>query len=123
MREYWNKPEASRRFQPSDDAAERLLYTGDLFRQDDQGFFYFVGRQDDIIKSRGEKVAPKEIENVLYELEGVLETCVVGEADPLLGEAIKALVVPCSALDRLSLSERVTTICLPSESNSTFTFA
>lgn len=90
---YWNKPEASRRFQSSDNPAERLLYTGDLLRQDDDGFFYFVGRQDDIIKSRGEKVAPKEIENVLYELEGVLEACVIGEADPLLGESIKAMIV------------------------------
>jgi len=93
MRGYWNKPEASERFQPTEDPAERLLYTGDLLRQDADGFFYFVARQDDIIKSRGEKVAPKEIENVLYALDGILEASVVGVTDPLLGEAIKAMVV------------------------------
>jgi long-chain acyl-CoA synthetase len=52
-----------------------------------------VGRKDDIIKSRGEKVAPKEIENVLYALGGVVETAVIGIPDPVLGEAIKAFVV------------------------------
>lgn len=90
---YWNKPEESRRFQSTDNPSERLLYTDDLFRQDGDGFFYFVGRQDDIIKTRGEKVAPKEIESVLYEIRGILEACVVGEADPLLGESIKAMIV------------------------------
>lgn len=54
---------------------------------------YFVGRKDDIIKSRGEKVAPKEVENVLYALPGVIEAAVIGVPDPIQGEAIKALVV------------------------------
>ena len=45
---------------------EKVLYTGDLFRMDEEGYLYFVGRKDDIIKSRGEKVSPKEVENVLY---------------------------------------------------------
>ena len=40
-----------------------MLYTGDLFRSDEEGFLYFVGRKDDIIKTRGEKVRPKEVEN------------------------------------------------------------
>jgi len=102
MRGYWNKPEASQRFQPTDDPSERLLRTGDLLRQDAQGYFYFVARQDDIIKTRGEKVAPKEVENVLYALDGIVEASVVGIPDPLLGEAIKALVV----LDGRNLSEQ-----------------
>ena len=54
---------------------------------------YFVARKDDIIKSRGEKVAPKEVENILYALEGVQEAAVIGTPDPLLGQAIKAFVV------------------------------
>jgi len=94
MRGYWDDPAATaRRFRPGPISGERLCYTGDLFRTDEDGFFYFVGRSDDIIKSRGEKVAPKEIENVLYELEDVVEAAVVGVPDPLLGQAIKAFVV------------------------------
>jgi long-chain acyl-CoA synthetase len=94
MRGYWNDPKASaERFRPGRIPGERLCYTGDLFRTDDDGFFYFVGRKDDIIKSRGEKVAPKEVENVLYALDGVIEAAVIGVPDPILGQAIKAFVV------------------------------
>ncbi len=71
---------------------ERVLHTGDLFRTDDEGFLYFVGRKDDIIKSRGEKVAPKEVENVIYAFPGVAEVAVIGVPDPILGSAIKAVV-------------------------------
>jgi acyl-coenzyme A synthetase/AMP-(fatty) acid ligase len=92
MRGYWEAPEATgRRFRQTSEG--RICCTGDLFRQDDEGFFYFVGRKDDIIKSRGEKVAPKEVEEVLYALPGVAEAAVVGIPDPLLGQAIKAFVV------------------------------
>ena len=45
---------------------ERVLYTGDIFRIDGDGYLYFVGRRDDVIKSRGEKVSPKEIEAVIH---------------------------------------------------------
>jgi acyl-coenzyme A synthetase/AMP-(fatty) acid ligase len=69
-----------------------VLYTGDLFRADDEGFLYFVGRKDDIIKCRGEKVSPKEVENAIYGLEGVREAVVLGVPDPILGSAIKAVV-------------------------------
>jgi acyl-coenzyme A synthetase/AMP-(fatty) acid ligase len=60
---------------------------------DEDGFFYFVGRRDDIIKSRGEKVPPKEVEAALYNLAGVREAAVIGVSDPVLGQAIKAFVV------------------------------
>ncbi len=94
MQGYWNNPEATaRRYRPGRYPAERLLYTGDLFRMDEEGFLYFVARQDDVIKSRGEKVAPKEVEGVLYQLPGVVEAAVVGVPDELLGQAIKAFVV------------------------------
>jgi acyl-coenzyme A synthetase/AMP-(fatty) acid ligase len=69
-----------------------VLYTGDFFKTDPEGYLYFVGRKDDIIKSRGEKVSPKEIEDVLYSLDGVVEAAVVGVPDPVLGQAIKAVV-------------------------------
>lgn len=94
MRGYWEAPEKTAdRYRPGPIPGERLCYTGDLFRMDDEGFFYFVGRKDDIIKSRGEKVAPKEVENVLYSLPGVVEAAVIGIPDPILGEAVKALLV------------------------------
>jgi amino acid adenylation domain-containing protein len=94
MRGYWGDAEATAaRFRPGPIPGERVCHTGDLFRMDDEGYFYFVAREDDIIKSRGEKVSPKEVENVLYRLPGVLEAAVVGIADPILGEAIKAFLV------------------------------
>jgi amino acid adenylation domain-containing protein len=94
MRGYLNKPkETARTFAEGRFPEEGLLFTGDLFRQDEEGFFYFISRVDDIIKTRGEKVAPKEIENVLYLLPSVLEAAVVGVPDELEGEAIKAYLV------------------------------
>jgi long-chain acyl-CoA synthetase len=94
MRGYWGDPEATTaRYRPGQIPGERVCYTGDLFKMDEEGFFYFVSRKDDIIKSRGEKVAPKEVENVLYDLRGVKEAAVIGVPDPILGQAIKAFVV------------------------------
>ncbi len=96
MQGYWNNPEATARwYHPGRYPAERILHTGDLFKTDEEGFLYFVARKDDVIKSRGEKVAPKEVESVLYQLPGVVEAAVVGVPDKILGEAIKAFVV-CS---------------------------
>jgi acyl-coenzyme A synthetase/AMP-(fatty) acid ligase len=60
---------------------------------DAEGYLYFVGRGDEIIKSRGEKVAPKEVENVLVNIPGVREAAVIGVPDELLGQAVKAFVV------------------------------
>jgi len=95
MQGYWEKPEETAKvYRPGRYPAERILYSGDLFKMDEDGFLYFVGRKDDIIKSRGEKVAPKEVENVLYALDGVVEAAVVGVPGPILGQAIKAFVVP-----------------------------
>ncbi len=103
MRGYWNDPVTSAaRFRPGKLPGERLCYTGDLFRTDEDGYFYFVGRKDDIIKSRGEKVAPKEVENILYMLPGVVEAAVVGVDDPVLGQAVKAFLV----LEGAELSEK-----------------
>lgn len=94
MKGYWGDPEATdRALKPGPFPWEKVLYTGDLFRADEEGFLYFVGRKDDIIKSRGEKVSPKEVESVLYEMPGVREAAVIGVPDPVLGMAIKAVVV------------------------------
>ena len=94
MRGYWEKPEhTARRLKPGPDPREMVLYSGDVFRTDEDGYLYFVARKDDIIKSRGEKVSPKEVENVLYGLDGVQDAAVVGVPDEILGQAIKAFVV------------------------------
>ncbi|TWT23084.1 AMP-binding protein [Luteimonas marina] len=93
MQGYWRNPEATdKALKPGRYPWEKVLHTGDLFRMDADGFLYFVGRKDDIIKSRGEKVSPKEVENVLYALPGVREAAVVGVPDPVLGRALKAIL-------------------------------
>jgi long-chain acyl-CoA synthetase len=95
MRGYWKAPEASAaRFRPGPIPGERLCYTGDQFKTDEDGYLYFIGRRDDIIKCRGEKVSPKEIEDVLHALPGVVEAAVLGVPDEVLGQAIKAVLVP-----------------------------
>jgi long-chain acyl-CoA synthetase len=104
MMGYWEMPEENEKIlRPGKYPGERVLYTGDLFRMDEEGYLYFVSRKDDIIKSRGEKVAPKEIEHVIYELPEVLEAAVIGVPDDILGEAIKAFIV---LKDGTPLSER-----------------
>lgn len=95
MQGYWNDPRRSaERLRPGRWPWERVLATGDLFRTDDAGYLYFVGRRDDLIKSRGEKVAPKEVEEVLHAIPGVKEAAVAGAPDKLLGQAVVAHVVP-----------------------------
>jgi acyl-coenzyme A synthetase/AMP-(fatty) acid ligase len=94
MRGYWEKPEATaRKLRPGPLPGEQVLYTGDLCRMDEEGYVYFVARMDDLIKSRGEKVSPKEVELVLMEVPGVREAAVIGVPDPILGQAVKAFVV------------------------------
>lgn len=94
MKGYWELPEeTAKRLKPGPLPCEMVLHTGDLFYADEEGYLYFVGRKDDIIKSRGEKVSPKEVENVLHAHPAVVEAAVIGVPDPLLGQAVKALVV------------------------------
>ena len=94
MAGYWQRPdETERKLRAGRLPGERVLHTGDLFRRDEAGYYYFVARQDDIIKSRGEKVSPREVENALYKMPEVLEAAVAGVPDALLGESIKAYVV------------------------------
>jgi acyl-coenzyme A synthetase/AMP-(fatty) acid ligase len=94
MQGYWNLPSQSAEMLVDGDVpGEKVLRTGDWFRTDDDGFLYFLGRSDDIIKSRGEKVSPAEVERALCAVPGVLEAAVVGVSDEVLGEAVKAFVV------------------------------
>jgi long-chain acyl-CoA synthetase len=94
MRGYWKLPEQTEaKLRPGRFPGERVLHTGDLFRRDAEGYLYFVSRQDDIIKSKGEKVSPREVEDALFALAEVQEAAVVGVADPVIGQAVKAVLV------------------------------
>lgn len=85
---YWNKEADTR-------AVLRAgwLYTGDIVRRDESGFFYLVGRKKDMIKSRGESVYPREVEEVLFGHPAVKDAVVAGIPHRQLGEAVKAYVV------------------------------
>jgi acyl-CoA synthetase (AMP-forming)/AMP-acid ligase II len=94
MRGYWGDSEITDRvLRPGALPGEKVLYTGDLFKTDSEGFLYFVGRKDDMIKTKGERVSPKEVENALYGLQGVVEAAVIPVSDEILGQAIKAIIV------------------------------
>ena len=70
------------------------LHTGDLVRQDDDGFYYFLGRKKEVIRRRGENLSPREVELVLDAHPAVAECAVVGVPDPLSEEEVKAFVLP-----------------------------
>lgn len=93
MKGYWELPEETEKVLKAGPLpGEKVLYSGDLFRSDEEGYLYFVGRRDDIIKTRGEKVSPREVEDVIYGVDGVAEVAVIGVPDSVLGNAIKAVV-------------------------------
>jgi long-chain acyl-CoA synthetase len=86
---YWNDPvETSKYFRNG------RLHTGDIARVDPDGFIFIVEREREMIKSGGNRVSAKEIEDVIAELPEVVEVAVVGASHELLGEAIEAFVVP-----------------------------
>jgi amino acid adenylation domain-containing protein len=94
MQGYWNRPEeTAKTFRPGRYRGDALLYTGDLFKKDNEGYLYFIGRKDEMIKTKGERVSPKEIENALCSMPGVAEAAVLGVPDNILGQAIKAHIV------------------------------
>jgi acyl-coenzyme A synthetase/AMP-(fatty) acid ligase len=64
------------------------VWSGDTVVKDEEGFLYFVGRRDEMIKTSGYRVSPTEIEEVLYETGVVKEVCAVGVPHPTLGQAI-----------------------------------
>lgn len=101
---YWNKDELSREMlKPGKLPGEKILCSNDWFKTDEEGFLYFLGRNDDIIKTRGEKVSPVEIENVIYKIDGIKEVAVLGIPDTIMGESI---VVFVTTYDSTLLSEK-----------------
>ena len=91
---YWQDEKATAAvLRPGRRPGERRLLTGDLFRTDADGFLHFVARKDDIIKIRGEKVAPRRVEEALHTCPGIVEAMVLGRPDPLLGSVLHAVAV------------------------------
>ena len=87
--EYWGNPAATR-----DKFAGEFLLTGDLARQDEDGYLWFVGRSDDLITSAGYRIGPGEIEECLVKHPAVALAAVAGVPDPVRTEAVKAWIVP-----------------------------
>ncbi len=88
MREYWNKPEETKNA-----LRNGWLYTGDIAKMDEDGYFYIVDRKKDMIIAGGFNVYPRDVEEVLYEHPKVKEAVVAGVPDEYRGETVKAYVV------------------------------
>ena len=86
---YWNRPEANR----TSFTEDGWFHTGDAARMDEDGYYYIVDRWKDMFISGGENVYPVEVENAIYELDGVLENAVVGVPDSKWGDVGRAYVV------------------------------
>ncbi|MBE3590759.1 MAG: long-chain fatty acid--CoA ligase [Firmicutes bacterium] len=89
MKGYWNRPEET-----AEALRDGWLYTGDIARMDDDGYFYITDRKKEMIIAGGYNVYPREVEEVLFAHPGVKEAAVVGIPDPYRGETVKAFVVP-----------------------------
>lgn len=88
MQGYWQQEEETAHV-----LKEGWLYTGDMARMDEEGFFYIVDRKKDMIKTTGENVYPREVEDVLFQFQKVQDAVVVGLPDQFAGEIIKAYIV------------------------------
>jgi acetyl-CoA synthetase/medium-chain acyl-CoA synthetase len=88
FREYWQHPEATIRQFRGD-----WYLTGDRATRDKDGYFWFVGRKDDVIKSSGYRIGPFEVESALMEHKDVLDVAVVGKPDAMRGQIVKAFVI------------------------------
>jgi acyl-CoA ligase (AMP-forming) (exosortase A-associated) len=114
---YWGQPELTDKvlrpnpFMPLEMRdTEKVCYSGDLVRMDEDGFLYFVGRRDNQIKSSGFRISPTEVEEALFKAGQLRHAAVIGLPDDMLGQRIKAFVVPQdgTTVDADDLLERVT---------------
>ncbi|WMS86422.1 acyl-CoA ligase (AMP-forming), exosortase A system-associated [Pleionea litopenaei] len=97
---YWQAPEkTAERFKPlphwvTGGISEIAVYSGDQVTVDDEGFLYFVSRNDEMIKSSGHRISPQEIEEVIYQIPDIAESAVLGVPHPVLGQGILLLYCP-----------------------------
>lgn len=113
---YWNDPEkTAERYRPvpNQDPAlvlpEMAVWSGDTVRRDEEGFLYFIGRRDEMIKTSGYRVSPTEVEEVIYATGLVRDAVAVGVPHPALGQVI--VIVASPALDGAADSDRVLQAC------------
>ena len=97
---YWNRPEDTARalrpnplLPPELGDCERVCYSGDVVKMDEDGFLYFIGRRDTMIKSSGFRISPTEVEEVLFQTGKLRGAAVIGVPDEVLGQVVKAFVV------------------------------
>ena len=88
MRQIWNNPEQYTSYFMNDE----WYVSGDSAYMDEDGYFFFQGRVDDVIMTSGERVGPFEVESKLFEHPAIVEAGVIGKPDPVRGEIIKAFV-------------------------------
>jgi acyl-CoA synthetase (AMP-forming)/AMP-acid ligase II len=98
---YWNDPaKTAERYRPAPGQypglpiPELAVWSGDTVRMDEDGFLYFIGRKDDMIKTSGYRVSPTEIEEVLYSSGQAAEAAALGIPHPALGQAVVAVIKP-----------------------------
>jgi acyl-CoA ligase (AMP-forming) (exosortase A-associated) len=98
---YWGRPEDTDRvLRPNPllpvqlGDCERVCYSGDLVKMDEDGFLYYVGRRDTMIKSSGFRISPTEVEETLFQSGRLRQAAVIGIPDEALGQSIKAFIVP-----------------------------
>jgi acyl-CoA ligase (AMP-forming) (exosortase A-associated) len=98
---YWGKPELTNQvlrphpfIAPELQDGEKVCYSGDLVKMDEEGFLFYVGRRDAMIKSSGYRISPTEVEEVLFQSGRVRGAAVIGVPDEVLGQHVKAFVVP-----------------------------
>ena len=98
---YWGHAELTRKVlrphplpPPGTSDAIKVVYSGDMVRRDEDGFLYFVGRRDNLIKTSGFRVSPNEVEDAIFQTGQIGEAAVVGVRDEMLGQRIVAFVVP-----------------------------
>ena len=115
---YWgDHQQTAERFRPlpsglaGEVLAETAVWSGDYVRQDEDGYLYFVGRKDSLIKTSGMRVSPTEIEEAICEIDGVLEALAFGLADQVLGQRIVVAFVPRSSSDPQLLAKAILAHC------------
>ena len=97
---YWGNPEATNRvlkpnplLPPELGNCEKICYSGDLVKMDEDGFLYYVGRRDTMIKSSGYRISPTEVEEILFQTGQIRQAAAIGIPDEVLGQTVKVFLV------------------------------
>ena len=106
MKGYWNRPEETQKA-----LQDGWLFTGDMAKMDEDGYFYIVDRKKDMIIAGGYNIYPREVEEILYQHEAVQESAVVGVPDPYRGETVAAFIVLKEAYRGKVTEKDIETFC------------